>query len=125
MNTISISGRVAQPQSRDLPNGNKMLTFSVADDQFIKGEKKTQWFRCALFGKRAESLESLIVKGTSVTVGGVLQVNQFENKMNNNIMVNDIYIALSKGSNQKENKELLDQDYKVDATLFTDDEIPF
>lgn len=131
MNTISISGRVAQPQTRELSNGNKMLTFSIADDQFVKGEKKTQWFRCALFGKRAESLESLVVKGASVTVGGQLQVNEFDGNdgkmMNNNVVVNDIYVATSKPVEEaKENKSLLNKDYKikVDKT-FTADEIPF
>ena len=129
MNSISVSGRVAQPQARELANGNNMLTFSVAENQYVNGEDVTVWYRCALFGKRAKSLESLVVKGASVTVLGRLQPKSYTNNsgdklMNLNIVANDIYIGSYKSS-QKESGEKSSQDYEVDATLFTDDEIPF
>ena len=125
MNTISISGRVAQPSTRETNNGGKMLTFSVADDQYIQGQQKTQWFRCALFGKRAESLESILTKGKEVTVSGKLQQNEYEGTngkgINNNVVVNDVYITSSKRDTSTEALQPASQD----TTQVTTDEIPF
>ena len=125
MNTISISGRVAQPTVRETNNGGKMLTFSLADDQYIKGETVTQWFRCALFGRRAESLQSILTKGKEVTVSGQLQFHEYTSAngtgVNNNVVLNDIYITFKKPDSNEEVSEPASQD----TTQVTTDEIPF
>lgn len=59
--------------------GTPLLSFSVAVSYFDK-EKKTQWVRCSLFGKRAESLAPMMLKGTTVFVRGALVLREYEAK---------------------------------------------
>jgi single-strand DNA-binding protein len=71
MKTITIAGRLTKDaemkRSRD---GDAILQFSVAVDDFDGKDKTTIYFDVALFGKRAQSLEQHLVKGTSVAVAG-------------------------------------------------------
>lgn len=48
------------------------LHFSVAADTGWGDNKKTVWYRCTLFGKRAESLEPYILRGKLLLVTGQL-----------------------------------------------------
>ena len=63
-NQISVAGNVGgTPELKAMQGGDMVLSFSLADNQKIKGEEKVQWFRCALFGKRAEALAPHIKSG--------------------------------------------------------------
>lgn len=69
MNSLMITGHLGRDaETRYLPDGTPVLSFSVADNQ--GGDKPPIWWRCSVFGKRAESLAPHMVKGTSVTVVG-------------------------------------------------------
>ena len=69
MNNITVAGQLGKDaELRHLPNGDAVLSFSVADSQ--GREKPTIWWNCALFGKRAESLQQYLTKGQAVTVTG-------------------------------------------------------
>lgn len=69
MNIICIAGQLGQDSElKYLPNGDPVLSFSVADQQ--GRDKPTIWWRCSLFGKRAESLAQYLLKGQKVTVSG-------------------------------------------------------
>lgn len=68
MNSISISGIIGRDaEIRHLPDGTPVAAFSIADSQ---GKDKTLWWNCSLFGKRAESLSTYLVKGQPLTVIG-------------------------------------------------------
>lgn len=69
MNSITLAGNLGQDaESRYLPDGTMVTNFSVATDGWEAGAKSTVWFRCALFGKRAEGLAPYLTKGTKVVV---------------------------------------------------------
>ena len=69
MNNITVAGQLGRDaEVRYLPNGDAVANFSVADSQ--GKDKSTIWWRCQLFGKRAEALSQYLVKGQSVTVTG-------------------------------------------------------
>ncbi len=71
MNSITVAGQLGKDaELRNLPNGDPVLNFSVADSQ--GREKPTIWWACQLFGKRAESLAQYLKKGQSVTVSGTV-----------------------------------------------------
>ena len=54
MNNITIAGQLGRDaEVRYLQDGTAIASFSVADSQ--GREKTTIWWRCGLFGKRAES----------------------------------------------------------------------
>lgn len=53
-----------------------MGSFSVADSQ--GKDKPTIWWRCQLFGKRAESLAPYLMKGQAVTVSGTVTEREYQ-----------------------------------------------
>lgn len=79
MNSISISGNIGKDcELRHLPNGDPVCTFSVADS--MGRDKPTIWWRCNLFGKRAEALQQYLVKGQQVTVIGNITEREWTDK---------------------------------------------
>ena len=82
MNSITIAGQLGKDaETRALPDGTPILSFSVADSQ--GRDKATIWWNCALFGKRAESLAPYLTKGTSVTVVGTVTEREYTDKDGN------------------------------------------
>lgn len=70
-NKIHITGRLGQDsETRFMPNGDPVLSFSVADDIGFGDKKTTQWWRCSMFGKRGETLAQYLKKGQQVVVHG-------------------------------------------------------
>lgn len=79
MNIICIAGQLGQDsEMKFLANGDPVLSFSVADQQ--GRDKPTIWWRCALFGKRAESLAQYLLKGQKVTVTGNITEREYTDK---------------------------------------------
>lgn len=77
MNNITIAGQLGRDaEVRQLNNGDPVATFSVADSQ--GKDKPTIWWRCSLFGKRAESLAQYLTKGQSVTVSGTVTEREYQ-----------------------------------------------
>lgn len=103
MNIICVAGQLGKDaEMRHLNNGDPVLTFSVADSQ--GREKKPIWWRCALFGKRAESLAQYLTKGQSVTITGNVTEREYEKdgvtKFAQEIRVQDV--ALQGGQRQQQ-----------------------
>jgi single-strand DNA-binding protein len=79
MNSICIAGNIGKDaELRSLNDGTPVAQFSVADSQ--GRDKPTIWWRCALFGKRAESLAPYLVKGGQVTVTGTVTEREYTDK---------------------------------------------
>ena len=77
MNNITIAGQLGKDaETRYLPNGDAVCNFSVADSQ--GKDKPTIWWRCSLFGKRAESLAQYLTKGQAVTVSGQITEREYQ-----------------------------------------------
>lgn len=77
MNNLTIAGNVAKDtEVRYLPNGDPVASFSVADNQ--GKDKQAIFWRCSLFGKRAESLAPYLVKGQAVTVSGTVTEREYQ-----------------------------------------------
>src|SRR5687767_14408833 len=56
--------------------GTAVLNFSVAT-KGVKKDAETVWVRCAVFGKRADSLRQYLTKGTRVFARGPVEVKQW------------------------------------------------
>lgn len=79
MNVISVAGQLGKDaEIRYLPNGDPVAQFSVADSQ--GKDRSTIWWRCSLFGKRAESLAPYLTKGQAVTVSGSVTEREYTDK---------------------------------------------
>lgn len=79
MNSITVAGRIGKDMElRHTSSGDAVGQFSLADDQ--GKDKPPIWWRCQLWGKRAESLQPYLTKGASVTVTGRLQEREWTDK---------------------------------------------
>ncbi len=72
-------GRDAELRSGNEPS-KSVLNFSVAEDIGYGDKKRTQWWSCALWGKRAESIADYLTKGTPVTIVGNPELREYEKK---------------------------------------------
>lgn len=77
MNNITIASNIARDaEVRYLPNGDPVASFSIADNQ--GKDKPAIFWRCSLFGKRAESLAPYLTKGQAVTVSGTVTEREYQ-----------------------------------------------
>ncbi len=78
MNNLTIAGRIGgDAEVRFTKSGDPVASFTVAVDSKVKGEKVTTWFRCNVWGKRAEALAPYLTKGTVVSVSGEVSARAY------------------------------------------------
>ena len=94
MQQLTIAGNVGKDaELRRTGNGDAVLGFSVAVDngKDKNGNKRdSTWFDCSIWGKRAESLERYITKGTKVVLTGRPTAREHNGKAYLGISVNDL-----------------------------------
>lgn len=80
MNIWAFTGNLGNPaEVKYLPNGTAVCEFSVAVKSGYGDKEKTNWVRCAMFGKKAEGqLPSYLQKGTQVAISGELELQEWE-----------------------------------------------
>lgn len=108
MNNITIAGQLGRDaEVRSTPNGDAVCNFSVADSQ--GKDKPTIWWRCQLWGKRAQSLSQYLVKGQSVTVSGTITEREYEKDGQTfkamEIRVNDVALQGGKPQERQEQRQ--------------------
>ena len=103
MNNLSFTGRLAaDAEKRFTQNGTAILSFTVANDVGYGDRKVTNWYRCSIIGKRAESrLSEFLVKGQQVGVTGQHQMREYDKKdgtkgYSNEVNVNEVDLLGSK-----------------------------
>jgi len=94
MISMTVAGNVGRDaQLRRTQGGDPVLGFSVAVDM---GKNKNGnrlgavWVNCSIWGKRAESLETYITKGTKLVLTGRPGVNVYEGKGSLALSVSDL-----------------------------------
>ena len=132
MKTITIAGRTGKDAVlRRTQNGDSVLGFSVATDDGYGQNKRTMWFECSMWGKRGESLEQYLKKGTSIAVSGDLSTREHEGKTYLTIRVNEVTMQ---GGGEKQDKPAShdrgtsydrDDERTHNSSRELDDEIPF
>lgn len=94
MISMTVAGNVGRDaQLRRTQGGDPVLGFSVAVDmgKDKNGNKRDAvWVNCSIWGKRAESLETYITKGTKLVLTGRPGVNVYEGKGSLTLSVNDL-----------------------------------
>jgi single-strand DNA-binding protein len=79
MNVVTVAGPLGKDaEMRTLPNGDPVISFSVADSQ--GRDKPTIWWNAQIYGKRATALQPYLVKGQSVTVSGTVTEREWTDK---------------------------------------------
>lgn len=80
MNTWAFTGNLGKDaEVKFLSSGTPVCEFSVAVKSGYGDKEKTNWVRCAMFGKKAEGqLPSYLQKGTQVAISGELELQEWE-----------------------------------------------
>ena len=77
MNVLTITGNLTKDlELRTIPSGESVGQFSVADNQ--GKDKPAIFWRCSLWGKRADSLAPFLTKGQQVTVIGQVTEREYQ-----------------------------------------------
>lgn len=79
-NSISFTGRIGQTPELKTAGNSQVLEFSVANNIGFGDKKETLWFRCALWGKRGETLSKYLEKGSQVWISGELNIRKYTTK---------------------------------------------
>jgi single-strand DNA-binding protein len=126
MQVTMIAGNVGKDAVlRRTGNGDAVLSFSVAVDngKDKNGSKRdSTWFNCSVWGKRAESLEAHITKGTKLTLTGRVDIDVYEGKGSLKLLVNELTFQ-GGGSQEREPTKYAEHDALARDEL--NDDIPF
>lgn len=84
LNKVTLIGNLgADPESRFMPNGNAVVTLSIATTMSWKdkatNEKKseTEWHRVTMFGSLAEIAAKYLTKGSKVYIEGRIKTTKY------------------------------------------------
>lgn len=135
MNVIVLSGNVGKdPEMKYFDSGKVVANFPLAVSIYDreKKENKTVWFKCAIWGKKAEFVGEYIKKGSKVIVSGSIYFEEFKDKDGNQRTVNcvnagDVESCDKKSDGGNNTKPKQDERYSDNEQLveFGEDEIPF
>jgi single-strand DNA-binding protein len=102
MQILMIAGNVGKDAKLREAAGDSVLNFSVAVDngKDRDGNKRdATWYDCAIWGKRATSLERHILKGTKLALTGRPTVRVHEGKAYLGITISELTFMGSSGGN--------------------------
>ena len=80
MNSCTFVGRIGRDPELKQVGQNDLLSFSLASDTGFGDNKKTIWLDCSIWGKRANSLQPYLKKGTQMTAIGSISERSYTNK---------------------------------------------
>ncbi len=80
MNIAILTGNLGRDPELRQHNGDNILNFSIGVAIGTKDKPETMWVDCALWGKRATSLQPYMAKGHRVTVSGPIKLEEYKAK---------------------------------------------
>ena len=122
MNSINLLGHVGKDSElRYTKDGTAIMDFSLATKSG-KDKKEVTWFKCSMFGSRAEKLNQYVLKGTPLFVSGPVKLNQWIGKDGKpfaqiEVLASELSFVGSKAENENQKPN--------NVNYYTDAEIPF
>lgn len=82
MNNATFAGRLGRDaEVRHTSSGQSVTGFAIAVDEYAgKGERRTLWVDCSMWGERGEKLASHLTKGSAVSVSGQVGIQTFDGR---------------------------------------------
>ena len=81
MNSLSAIGNIgADSILRYTQNGDAVASFNFALTSGYGDKQVTTWLSCSLFGKRAETLAPMLLKGTKIGITGEISARTYKAK---------------------------------------------
>ena len=106
LNRVTLLGRLGRDAEFAVTTmGKPVLKFSLATSETWKGQdgekkEKTEWHKCVLWGKAAESLKTFLTKGALLMVEGGLTTRDYEKdgvkKFITEVNVRDVFLLSPK-----------------------------
>ena len=84
LNNVIIHGRLTKDvQLKKTSSGADVVAFSIANDRFVSGEKKTDFFDVIAWNANAKFVNQYFKKGDGIIIIGRLQTRDFTDKDGN------------------------------------------
>ena len=81
MNVFTATGNIGRDaETRFIPNGEPVVSFTVAVKSGYGKSETTTWVQCSLWGKRGEAVAPYLLKGTLVGISGEISLDEYEGK---------------------------------------------
>lgn len=104
MNNWNFTGNLGHSaEQRFAPNGDSVVSFSVAVKSGYGDKEQTTWAKCSMWGKRGESVLPYLTKGQLVGISGEVTLREYERKDGSGkgysleVRVNDLTLLGRKG----------------------------
>jgi single-strand DNA-binding protein len=127
MINITLTGNIGADATIKQVNTDTVLNFAVACKTIKGKEAIVTWIDCALWGKRADSLQSYLKKGTAVTVlGNLAGLETYTNKQGevvSKIKVTVIDVALQ--GNKQDGEQQTGSAAPASSVQSDTDDLPF
>lgn len=98
VNRVMLIGNLGRDaELRYTAGGAAVATFNLAtteawNDKSGQRQEKTEWHRCVLWGKQAESLQEYLKKGKQICAEGSVQTRQWDDKDGNKRYTTEIKV---------------------------------
>lgn len=135
INKVVITGNLTRDvEVRTTQSGTIVATIGVAVNDRVKNASSGEWeeyanyFNCVLFGKRAQSLQQYLTKGTKVAVDGKLRWSSWEKEgqKHNKIEILVDNLELLRSGNKNSDSQPGVEAYSAPSIDdLADEEIPF
>lgn len=126
MKNITIAGGLTKDaELRSTGNGDKVAGFSVAVSEGFGDAKRTLYFDCSIWGKRAETLAPMLTKGGKVCVSGELSTREHAGKTYLTVRVSDVDLMSAKRDDRSGGYDQSPDRSQRAPAGGMDDEIPF
>ena len=80
MNITILTGNLGRDPELRQHNGDNILNFAIGVAIGTKDKPETMWVDCALWGKRATTLQQYMAKGQRLTVSGPIKLEEYKAK---------------------------------------------
>lgn len=93
VNVFTGVGRLTKDvEYKNNANGTAVAKFTIAINDYVKGEETANYIPVTAFGKIAENCYKYLSKGRQVAVVGKIQTGSYENKEGKKVYTTDIIV---------------------------------
>ena len=93
MNSVNILGRVTKDiEVKQTSNQKPFITFSVAVDKVINGERSAYFIDCVAWEKRAQTIAQYFHKGSRIAINGELTTRSWEDENGGRHKVTEVLV---------------------------------
>ena len=130
MNIAILTGNLGRDPELRQHNGDNILNFSIGVATGTKDKPETMWVDCALWGKRATSLQPYMAKGQRVTVSGPIKLEAYTAKDGTpktrlRLSVDQIDLPPKSGDGPTQTQQTQQAQQPAGNMADMDDDIPF